>query len=145
MYVSTFGCRTFTATFLPLYLAWYTWLTEPEATGTGSNSSKISSIFLPYASLKFFRVVSREWKGALYLRYSTLSASSGPIISLLWLKYWKALMKTTPALSIDLTKQSIQKDLVALKKSRGVSSMGGVKMRVRWKNRTICVIILQSF
>ena len=54
-------------------------------------------------------------------------------------------MKTTPALSIDLTKQSIQKDLVALKKSRGDSSMGGVKMRVRWKNRTICVIILQSF
>ena len=59
-------------------------------------------------------------------------------MSRLWLKYWKALIQTTPALYTAETKRSYQIACVLWKRRRGKLNIGGTKITQSWKNLRMC-------
>ena len=59
--------------------------------------------------------------------------------SLLWLKYWNALIQTTPAFSTDFTNIFNQTFSVVLKNFNGKSKIGGKNIKTNWINLIKCV------
>ena len=131
---SMFGCLTFIATFFPCNFPAYTWLTDPEAIGVESNSSKKFLILIPYTLSNIFYVSLNSCWGAYCLKGAKPSAILSPKTSLRWLRYWKSLIQTTPALSIHDTKILIHIYRVIGKTAKGMRNREGINMTRSSKN-----------
>jgi hypothetical protein len=103
--------------------------------GTGLNFSKISLTSFPNSAWKVLAVSSNLWPGACSLRCMNLIAIFSPMMSLRWLRYWKLLIQTTPALSMVLTNSVNQISSVHRKKYSGSSNTEGEKMATSCRKR----------
>lgn len=92
--------------------------------------------------MNIFYVYSSGWVGELSLKWANLSAIYGPITSRLWLRYWNALIHTTPAFSMDQRKTESQQSLVEWNNAKGKVTIEGRNIKARWIKRMISLINL---